>query len=68
MEGWEEDIDVRTAVDWFLSFFEAGEWERRRVTAEGYLRSLPDVSVVLGRRLTGDKIRAAAGLRPDDHD
>lgn len=59
MEGWEEDIDVRTALDWFLSFFEAGEWERRRVTAEEYLRSLSDVSPVRGRRLTGDKIRAA---------
>lgn len=62
MEGWEEDVDVRMAINWFLSFFESGEWERRRVTAEAYLRSLSDVSAVPGRRLTGDKIRPAPDL------
>ncbi len=62
IEGWEEDVEVRTAVDWFLGFFEAGEWERRRVSAEEYLRSLSDVSAIPGRRLTGDKIHGAPDL------
>jgi hypothetical protein len=62
MKDWEEDVDVRSAVDWFLSYFEAGEWERRRVSAEDYLRSLSDVNPVPGRRLTGDQIRVAPDL------
>ena len=32
-DDWVEDVDVRRAVDWFISFLKPGEWEKRRFAA-----------------------------------